>query len=424
MCEEVCKQQKEFGDPTNPTKSACQEEPNSCLNLNSEGGEIGQVGYTENVYSFCIDSLKQCMLGQYVCDRDEMVFEFWNAWMTGLLYFVQIRYKESVNSDGYLKKAKFCDADWDESFLGGHKFTYPFKNQKHNTMITERELFQIDGYGKKYPDAGLIKYWPRQTIPPLGWGTTGNDKKDYIRGSFDDIYYNARQMKRPYGYNDTPTPVDQTSGNILLATEIVSLGSYLIFDDPDNAPFFISQIPETTYKRPDDLSNYFCFSCNKIIPNNGTSGIRLHEKICEFGSDFNDEEELVNDIYYGNHTYGLYIDESYHSGRTHILTSNSVEDLNNNTIGLSYGDTPLMSNPSLSYIYIGDEITNSSIQSEADAIYVNQQNGIWETRVTNYNDLCVKYTANPFYMYFGLHPGKTAIDIVHNEFIPKNICGK
>lgn len=426
VCATVCQQQQDGqvinGIPEDEVKKACRLNTQyGCDNLNNTNMNIGTLNHTENTYSMCSDSLKQCLLGEYACDTEDLTLEFYNAWITGVLYFVQIRYKQKSTAEGGLRKAKFCDADWD--YNNNHYLQHPFKNDRYDTIINERDLFQIDSYQQLQVEAGLIKYWPRQTNPPLGTGGNNNPNNDYYKGQFDDIYYNARQMKRQLGFNQTPSIVDSNSGNILLATEIMNLGSYLLYDDPDNAPFFINQVPATTYKRPENLTSYFCFSCDGIVPNDGQSGIRLHEKVCEFGTDFNDEEELVRDVYSNtNVVYGLYVDESFHSGRTYVLSTNTVDNLNNDKVSLQYGNTPANNNPDLSYLFLGYELTNNTITPDSDSIYVNQRNGVWETKFSNTSDRYVKHQSNPYYMFYGLHPGRTAIDLVHNNFIPKNIC--
>lgn len=454
-CLEMCLQQQQ-GSATNETKQACIDNkdtsnPNNpqvgaCSNLENPAYNIGTAGYEEHVYSFCTDSLKQCMLGEYVCDSEELQLEFWNAWISGLLFFPQIQYKERVSASGKLKKAKFCDADWNSAvqvpvsilppiFAYLYPSTHPFRNDSYDTMITERRLFQDSGFPiYQYSDilvsAGLVKYWPRQMDPPLGWLGLNNNKNDYVKGPFDDIYYNARQYKRPLGFEDTPSTWDQSYPNILLATEILSLGSYLVTDDPDNAPFFIHKVPATTYKRPENLTSFFCFSCTDITPNDGFTGIRLHEKICEFGAEFNDEEDtFFTNLYNGQiSTYDLFVDEAFHSGRTYITTMNTVLDTSNQPVQLNYGDGGIPPVPptldlTQSVLYGGDEIDDTT-PGQADQIFFNQMKGIWETRLSNNGDTYVKYQSNPFYMYYGLHPGKTAIDIVHDKFIPKDICNQ
>ncbi len=420
-CAEYCHQQVTNGMSLDPQQAACKINPNACNNFNLS---IGEQGWTDNLYSFCLDSLKQCMMGQYVCNHNELKLEFYNAWITGLLYFTQIRYKEKTNNNGYLKKAKFCDADWYET--GQHHQTHPFKNDYYSMKVTDRTIFKHNGYSDLSVDAGLIKYWPRLPQPILGDASTS----DYLKGPFDDIYYNARQMKRSLGYDTTPPPTDINSGNILLATEIMVLGSYLVTEDPEGAPFFISQVPATTYKLSEDLSNFFCFSCTKIVPNDVT----LHEKISEFGTDLNDEGETT---YQTNIQYGISIDESFLSGRTYILYSNTVNNLINQSVPLRYGHTILNNNQNTNYIFIGQEKTDPSLQSEADNVYINQygsanyvpiffnyqsNNTTLPVQTNDIRDLYIRYEANPYYMYYGLHPGKTAIDLVHNNFIPKNIC--
>ena len=454
-CNYICQQQAENslggGAISNDTKVNCKNGyPHSCSQMVSKG--IGDDTYEEFVYSLCIDSLKQCMLAQYVCDSEELVLEFYNAWMAGVLYFPQIRYKERVNSDGYLKKAKFCDADWKSAVpipvpfapyvLYAYPDTHPFKNDEYDTVIAERELFQPPAYPTNHIDvnAGLVKYWPRQPIPPLGYDlwTTSNSKNDYIKGPFDDIYYNARQLKRSEGYNRNPDSSDINNSNVLLATEVLSLGSYLIVDDPDDAPFFISQVPETTYKRPEDLVDYFCFSCSQIVPNNGATGTHLHEKICEFGTDFNDESDYVDTGGGALSLYSLYIDQSLLSGRTHILLANTVNDINDNQWSLRYGHQILYGDLWTNNYLLGREAYEENAANEADYIYVNQYIPTVNYETTFYynptnnttvptvpndpKDAFVRYEGNPYYMYYGLHPGKTAINLVQANFIPKNIC--
>ena len=450
------------GGITDAQKQACCNNGGACSQL-----DLRPIGFDStwdnNLYSFCVDSLKQCMLGEYVCNSEELMFEFFNAWITGTLYFTQIRYKERVNSNGYLKKAKFCDADWEHTIGTGGVYLYPntipFTNDIYDTVIVEREPFQFPGYYQLRPNAGLVKYWPRQDIPPLGWIGWNNNHSDYIKGPFDDIYYNARVVNRSEGWNDEDN-LNTDDQHILLATEIMSLGSYLVVDDPDNAPFFIGQIPPTTYKRPENLTDYFCFTCNEIVPNGGIEGANAYEKICEFGTDFNDEDEVL----LNHEPYGVYVDVSYLSGRTYILYANTVQneayvpiapnpinppqkEFKWEIVSLRYGHDALIGGPYGNVINVGQEWVSGDLPTQnavADDVYLNSRFGfaygqIYTTRffhtavnntilptqltpTVDNRDLFVRYEANPYYMYYGLHPGKTAIDLVHDNFIPKNIC--
>lgn len=414
-CHNKCEQQQQDPAPDDltTTQYGCWNNNGACGNW---GNNIGDAGYTNHVYSFCTDSLKQCKLAEYVCESEEIKYEFYNAWITGLLYFPQIRYKERINVNGELKRSKFCDADWDSS--SGQQATHPFRNPAHGASISDRDIFQSVGEATAIVDAGLIKYWPRQGVPPLGkngYGGAVNTNHDYLKLPYDDIYYNARQAKRVLGFNSAISSYDTTHGNILLATEIMSLGTYLIDGDEDNAPFFIGQVPATTYKVPESLTSFLCFSCGRIVPYAGSDRLNLYEKICEFGTDFNDDDNPLTSP--AGASYDLYVDESYLSGRTHIITNNTVNDINDVTHVLQYSDHPFQNNPSLSYKLFGYEGTLPDV----DYVYVNHY-PLWITRFNNVSDKYIKAQANPFYMYFGLYPGKTAIDVIHNNFIPKKIC--
>jgi hypothetical protein len=413
-CNDRCAEQS---DPTidnyEDTQLACQENITyNCSELETKN--IGDENYVNSVYSFCYDSLKQCKLGEIACNSSDLIkFDFFNAWLIGTLYFFAFKYKEKQTGDGNLKAVKFCDVDQ----FDNTSITYPFKNQTNDAFIGEREPWVIDGHDQiKIPNYGVIKYFPRQPLPTLG--SPPND--DYFKQPFDDIYYAARAIKRSDGYN---TIESSPNNNMLFATDIVTLGSYLRDNDPDGAPFFFNLVPSTTYKKPEELTDFLCFSCDKIVPAGGSNGAYMIERICEFGTEFNDEGYTV-----GGNSFVLSVEETYLSGRTYILYANSVRDLSENNHELKYGHQNNLGYPNPNAIFIGST-------TDGEEIYLNQNSNyspkFFDTTFNNTEveiipgntkDIYVRFEGNPYYMFFGLNPGKTAVDVVGDKFIVTNLC--
>ena len=405
-CEKNCKAHQEAYKNTKEesenekvqTKIDCRDNLNACSGM----GTLMASG-TEHVYNFCYDSLKQCKLGEQVCQNDDAIkLEFSNAWLIGSLYFFLIKYKETGSN--HLGSIKFCDVDESNS-----SSTLPFKNKKTLAVIGDREFWLNkttgDGHTEINVDGhGVIKYFPRQPQPTLGSGS-------YEKLPFDDIYYAARTINKSNGYNMPATP-GSGEGEMLFATDTVILGSYLVMDDPDNAPFFFNLLPPTTYKRPDNITNFFCFTCDQIQPSNQPNGSYLLEKICEFGSEFNDEGEASTA---GN--YSLYVDDTYFVGRNYIIDFNTARDTNDTPYTLQYGS----SWGNMNYVLFGTD-------PDGENVYLNQSEStpyvpkFFDTTDNDANDRKIRFEGNPYYMYFGLLPGKTAIDVVGDKFIPKNFC--
>lgn len=383
-------------------------------NFNS-GASYDSSPNNENSYNFCVESLKQCKLTESICEQETPLnYEFYNGWLTGTLYFFLFKYKEKRNNDGELKSIKFCDVDSDNN----KSQTYPFKNETEDTVIGDREAWLPAGNNYWFDlhptpnrtGTGLIKYFPRQPYPILG-----SNGRVYTRLAYDNIYYAARSIGRPRGYADTPV----NDPNLLFATDIINLGSFLNESDPDGAPFFINLIPPTTFQEPEVLSNFLCLSCTKTQPRTG--GAYRFEKICEWGAILNDEQETST-------TFGPYeieIDEAYHNGRYFILSANTANNVNDVAIQLMYGNStgPLYINGQSvrNFVPFGFVASDAGL-STSDEIYVNSSSNYDPRFMSSLDERFTRYQANPYYFYFGLLPGRTAIDLVKTKFITTSEC--
>jgi len=408
------KKQNDYPPPPNTTdldaneiiKQECAYGGSSARNFTTSPTYDGGFN-NEFSYNFCVESLKQCKIAENICeDEDPINFEFYNGWLTGVLYFFLIKYKEKRNNDGDIKSLKYCDVD----NYNNKSITYPFKNETEKTVIGDRE-FWLPGSSNWWFDldvdqsgSGLIKYYPRQIAPALGGGAT------YNKGAFDDIYYAARSIGRPRGWDNT----EYNSPNVLFATDIINLGSYLTEGDPDGAPFMIDLIPSTTFQVPEVLTDFFCLSCSGTQPRTG--GEKRFEKICEWGTILNDEQEIST-----AGEYELEIDEAYHTGRYFILSANTAYNLAGTGIQLMYGNSsgpPFMGGQSVkNFVPYGTVLADAGLLTQ-DEVYVNSTTYYDPTFLTSSGgEKYIRYQGNPFYFYFGLLPGRSAMDLVKTNFI-------
>lgn len=302
---------------------------------------------------------------------DIFEMDFYNDWINGTLYSFLVKYKKKTDSQGNVKKEKFCELDCNGSGTLGTG-----DNDCKDTFVLDT------CYDNQGIDEQAAKSIRRGVIKKYG----------------DELYYAS------YSVN--------SAGFKLYATDIINLGS--IFDcDWEGLPKIYPFLIETTYNFPpllpdfDDTPNQGTILVSGWANDNTITGpspliakinciLGLYEaqcvnirRLCEIGVGL--DEDRTDD--------GLGIVDNK-------IANNDVENpfirgafayLNNSTI---YGGG------SIPFVYFDNAPANSASGwgNFDDTNYYN-------FRLPNYaNGSNIIQYDNSFYFYFGLHPGKTALN--------------
>jgi hypothetical protein len=346
-----------------------------------------------------------CVAIQLAEQLNVFKFDFYNDWINGTLYSFLLKYKLKVKKSG--NKEKYCDFNCEKSGSDN--------NCKTNYIV----------------DSGTIG-WPQfvaDTTPnPIGVNSRRHvkTKEGYIKKFGDEFYYAA---------------YSRTSNMKLWATDIVSLGS-MSDCDWEGIPKVYDSFVDTTFNKPPLTSEYeetvynastgkweesgvievsgfdtdgfinpgsliASVTCIGIITNkDNTTNIR---RLCELGVGL---DELRED----NSGSILTVDDK--------ITNTDVDNaFIRGTFAYVNGLTPVVTpgNPtvvpnSIPFVYFDKAPTITSIFPTSNSVLQDKNYENFRGPITN-ND--VWQYENSFYFYFGLIPGKTALQKMKRKyFVP------
>lgn len=325
--------------------------------------------------------LKDCYALQIADALDVWEFDFYNDWINGSLYSYLLKYKQKKKiSKG---KEKFCEYDCDD-FSGGVDGNNDGKadNKCHNSYLVDTCSFDdardIQVFGLK---DGLIK------------------KVD------DELYYASYTHE---------------GDKLLYATDIINLGS--VFNcDWQGLPKIQQFLIPTTYKIPSLLSEYDDDDNNKIEcgmssvgTNNGNDGLFFEincigvsvdypqcyniRKMCEMGVDTDNFDDSVDPPLPATCDVNETFIESY--GR---FFRDAFYGLNINGPSITSLSIP-------SGGFDTDFGSGSDTRPGYDSFRKYDSGGYTQPK------------GNSYYFYFGLKPGKTALDKMNSSFF--TTCNK
>jgi hypothetical protein len=312
--------------------------------------------------------------------------DFYNDWINGTLYAYLVKYKKKTDTQGNIKKERFCELDCNGSGTPGTG-----DNKCRGTYVLDtcgNNNFSKDGTKSTKISRGVIKKYG------------------------DELYYAS------YSVN--------SAGFKLYATDIINLGS--VFDcDWEGSPKIYPFLIDTTFNFPplipdfDDEPNQGTILVSGWANDNSKSGpapliakinclLGLYQvqcvnirRLCEIGVGL--DEDRQND--------GLGPVDSR-------ITNRDVENpfirgafayLNGLTSQTNVNN-PASPPPAIPFIYFDEQPYNSGywIQPAPQNSTLTDKN-YYRFRYPQwaYGSEIIQYD-NSFYFYFGLHPGKTALN--------------
>ena len=397
------------------------------LTLKCDGRDFIIRGLSQSAREDYLTCIKQVLALQL----DAVVFEFYNDWVTGILYFPLLKYKLKVKRKlkffgiTLRKKNKtieqFCDYDLDIYQGSGNDLFDPYE------MTEEPEHKRNKG--------GFFKI--KRTIATVekeNFYDFGNEEESHkskdsrgiIKEYNNNLYYAAfTKYNSTYDYeNQTRVPLSgefainleagegYNRNEIMYATDIVDLGSS-VFNDPFNRPFLVDEISETSYDLPEifiktkdvnGLIDLNCLGIQKAFEDSIVS-------ICEFGSDSvefefleGDEGQIIDVVpnvedlkETSDYTFKDYIGFTSIDERRHLLENFRIWDGQT----LQYGPN----NEIFEYVFPfnGDEELQNKVNFPLNDFRLYPEN----RRSLN---------QNPFYFYFGTKPEKNAYGLLIKKY--------
>lgn len=345
--------------------------------------------------------LDDCISLQLSQKMNMVNFSFYNDWVNGSLYSFLLKYKKRRG-----KKENFCEYDCDD-----------FSNINNSTSVDENN----DGVSDNECNVSYLL-----DTCFVGDQILDNQQLDnrvsfiregYIKKINDEFIYAASTHDNRFK---------------LFATEIVTLGSVFNCDwqgTPKIQDYLIPttyQIPPLTQEVGDDNTTilttgqsdiggntqglFFKINCLGLHVNNRQCLNIRH--ICEFGVEL-DEYRGVGDLAdgiigskeldYGNEDRGKFFRDVF---------------LGLNTLGNLNLSLPYSSEFNTNNLPIYDFATTTNNGSD----YINFRNYSLGNQLVNGDNL--GQTEHSFYFYFGLIPGKTALDVMNGKFFTKCVINE
>ena len=342
----------------------------------------------EKGYGGSNSGLDDCLAFQIADSLDVFKFDFYNDWINGTLFGFLLKYKKKRSIKGNGGAEKFCEYDCDDfpNGVDSNNNGKPDNNCQNNLLLDTC-----------FPNGDDSQDFSASNYP----GT----RDGLIKKLGDEFYYAARTHDKVYK---------------LFASDLISLGS--VFDcDWQGIPKIQKFLIPTTYKLPPDTQD---------VDDNGnilTSGM-INTKSPELGEIFSincigvhmDSKQVLNVRHLCE--IGVEIDQSYESGGSivsadSIISVDEIDDDNGKFVrdvfyGLNNSLTP-------QNIPVNGFSTNFNINVSPIYDFTStSDNGEDYINFRGYNGGSGGFgqTKHSYYFYFGLLPGKTALDKMNQSF--------
>lgn len=353
-------------------------------------------GHTASLTDYAV-GLDNCIAFEMAKSLNLFKFDFYNDWVNGTLFGFLLKYKKKKKS-----REVFCEYDCDE-FTSDPNYT------------------GVDGNQNGNPDNSCHSNFLLDTCYASGSNSQNNHTELSIREGLikkvgEEFYYAATTHDTNYK---------------LFATELINLGS--VFQcDWQGIPKINDLLIPTTYKIPPDIqelaSNGIDVETCGMVDIGGSTGreffsidcIGVHvdysnclniRHICEMGVDIDQAQEDIN----GN----IIISSDC------IIGVNDIDDENGKFFrdvffGLNSSSTPWVGVDSLTIPPLG-YTTNFNLSNSATYNFANGiDNGSDYSNFRGYsNDTDFTQPTHSYFFYFGLLPGKTALDKMNERFFTK-----
>jgi hypothetical protein len=337
--------------------------------------------------------LDDCIAFQLATSLKLYGFDFYNDWINGTLYSYLVKYKRSLSG-----KEKFCEYDCDGN--GG-----------------------VDGNEDGVPDNNCHRQILLDTLYPDGNNSQNNNyetdviSEGLIKKNEDTLYY-ASSLRN--------------ASQKLFATDIICLGSVF----------------ECDWQGFPKINQYLIPSSYKIPPAISELGDEVDDVIETGMLELNSYGNTIqNGLFFSINCFGFNVNERQALNIRHICemfveTDQAIEDEFGNVvqeadgvigsndidgdIGKEFRDAFLLLNigeqtPN-SY---SNEVINSNFNTNNFGVYdftALVDNGVDYINFRGYpesNDDSFSQPKNSYFMYFGLVPGKTAVDILNQNYFAK-----
>ena len=193
----------------------CSEGNNGGCLLNMQGSHpVFHSSGGEDAINADLNEYITCVAAGLASSFDMFKFDFYNDWVNGVLYHILYKNKKTAS------RREFCDIDYDQStsLFGG---LFSLESYLVDTLV--------DTHGPLSPTTGT--FIPMPSNVEKSWENVSLSRG--IIKNYDDHMYYAPFL----------------SGNKLYATDITNLGSSLRCDE-DGFPYIIDRIPSTTFNMP------------------------------------------------------------------------------------------------------------------------------------------------------------------------------
>ena len=358
------------------------------------GCRKGSLGYKELLDPPTEGKLADCLAFQMAQALNIYQFDFYNDWTTGSLYTFLLKYKKRLRAS-----EKFCEYDCSEfrndpnySGVDGNNNGIP-DNTCHNQMLLDT-CFSCNS-----PNC--------QNVPQ----STNTVPEGLVKKYKDELYYAS---------------TNHNASLKLFATDITCLGS--VFDcDWQGFPKLQPLLVETSYKLPPETADTEILNNTEALIESGMVGTGykgLFFEIDCIGLHVNSTQCLNI-----RHACEIFVD-----GDESTIAGNTVTDAadgvfgSDDTFGKEFRDSYIILNSGTTSL--NSYSINSNMNSNFNIQNQDTYNNVSSTdNGQAYNDFRWDNNANnnrysqpkhSFYMYFGLFPGKTALDKMNDKFF--NTC--
>jgi hypothetical protein len=356
-------------------------------------------GHTGSILDFAA-GLDNCIAIEMAKALNLFKFDFYNDWVNGTLFGFLLKYKKKKKN-----REVFCEFDCDE-FTSDPNYT------------------GVDGNDNGNPDNSCHSNYLLDTCYASGNNSQNNHyevslREGLIKKVGDELFYAATTHDMSYK---------------LFPTDIISLGS--VFDcDWQGIPKINDLLIPTTYKIPPDIQELNAINPSQVetcgmVNIGGSTGqlffdidcIGVHvdyagclniRHVCEMGVDIDQAQEDIN----GNIT----IQSDCNIG-TYDIDDDTGKWFRDVFFGLNNSPTPWIGLNGLSIPSVGYttnfNLSNTNVYNFANA----SDNGVDYANFRGYStDSGFAQPKHSYFFYFGLLPGKTALDKMNERFFTKCI---
>jgi len=438
---------------------SCCDDPNNCPYC-EVGFDFGCMGLAIDDQSVdCAGEWLQCVLSRLANFMDVFDFEFYNDWINGSLYAFKLKRKLKVRRRKKKTYDKFCDVnctptkgtsyyddkeqyDYDVTTASADEILeaqgFEKSHNKKNYCRAKKNIVEKKEYAAdkdcQYDDCMNDGLTESKCGGTCGCSISKSEHTYEFNGGVvkeheDQIYYAAlredggakdwMQDKPASGTTMYDYEMDDPKKYMLFPTDITDLGSSVICD-VDNVPYFVDKLPRTSFDKYDMLEKYACLGCTgtKCI---STRYIMLHSQL---GVDIDfDTKEIVDSS--GNKTYedSAFVDYDTEV-REHLAQKfRAFPGYNEDFLYLSNTssdgslDGSSNENKGDGMHKTGRTLKNMYFDFGQKRHGGNTYGTNLTTHMNNAEFMKGQFRQTPYYFYFGIKRGATAIDKLRTLYL-------